>query len=161
MLNGRSHLKHTCGGDFREAAYRALRQGLEKVENILLEPYYRFVIEASSEYTGRILTDIQRLYGSFEDPVTSEDKVIIKGRGPVSTFMDYSMEVAAFTRGRGSISLMFDGYDKCHNSEEVIERRNYNKNADIEYTSNSVFCSHGSGYIVDWKDADEKMHCFR
>ncbi|MGM9934032.1 translation factor GTPase family protein [uncultured Clostridium sp.] len=161
LLNGRSHLKHTCGGDFREAAYRALRQGLEKVENILLEPYYRFVIEASSEYTGRILTDIQRLYGSFEDPVTSEDKVIIKGRGPVSTFMDYSMEVAAFTRGRGSISLMFDGYDKCHNSEEVIERRNYNKNADIEYTSNSVFCSHGSGYIVDWKDADEKMHCFR
>ena len=161
LLNGRSHLKHTCGGDFREASYRALRQGLEKVNNILLEPYYRFVIEASSEYTGRILTDIQRLYGAFEDPVMCEDKVIIKGRGPVSTFMDYSIEVAAFTRGRGSISFIFDGYDKCHNSEEVIERRNYNKDADIEYTSNSVFCSHGSGYIVDWKDADEKMHCFR
>ena len=161
LLNGRSHIKHTCGGDFREATYRALRQGLEKTQNILLEPYYRFVIEASSEFIGRILTDVQRLHGTFEDPINDEDNVIIKGRGPVSTFMDYTMEVSAFTRGRGTISLIYDGYDVCHNSEEVIERRNYNKNADIEYTSNSVFCSHGSGYIVEWQDADEKMHCLK
>lgn len=161
LLNGRSHIKHTCGGDFREATYRALRQGFEKTQNILLEPYYRFVIEASSEYIGRILTDVQRLHGTFEDPINGEDNVIIKGRGPVSTFMDYTMEFSAFTRGRGTISLIYDGYDICHNSEEVIERRNYNKNADIEYTSNSVFCSHGSGYIVEWQDADEKMHCLK
>ena len=158
LLNGRSHLKHTCGGDFREATYRALRQGLEKAENILLEPYYQFIIEAPSEYIGRILTDIQRLHGTFNDPINREDKVIIKGRGPVSTFMDYTMEVVAFTKGKGIISLIYDGYDLCHNSDEVIQRRNYNKNADIEYTSNSVFCSHGSGYIVQWQDADEKMH---
>ena len=161
LLNGRSHLKHTCGGDFREATYRALRQGLEKAENILLEPYYRFVIEAQSEYMGRIITDIQRLHGTFDDPISNEDKVIIKGRGPVSTFMDYTMEVAAFTKGRGIISSIYDGYDLCHNSDEVIKRRNYKKNGDIEYTSNSVFCSHGSGYIVEWQDADEKMHSLK
>lgn len=161
LLNGRSHLKHTCGGDFREAVYRALRQGLEKVNNIMLEPYYKFVIEAPSDYIGRILTDIQKLNGTFEEPENNNGSVSIKGRGPVSTFMDYSMEVTAFTRGRGTINLVYDGYDICHNTEEVIERRNYNKNADIEYTSNSVFCSHGSGYIVDWTEADQKMHCYK
>ncbi|MGG7186701.1 elongation factor G, partial [Clostridium butyricum] len=88
-------------------------------------------------------------------------KVIIIGRGPVSTFMDYTMEIAAFTRGKGIVNLVYDGYDLCHNSDEVIKRRDYNKNADIEYTSNSVFCSHGSGYIVEWQDADQKMHCFK
>ncbi|MGN0143603.1 MAG: GTP-binding protein [Clostridium sp.] len=159
LLNGRSHLKHTCGGDFREATYRALRQGFEKVENILLEPYYKFTIEVSSDYIGRVMTDIQKLHGEFEEPENKGDKIIIRGRGPISTFMDYTMEVAAFTRGTGSISLVYDGYDLCHNSEEVIERRNYNKNNDIEYTSNSIFCSHGSGYIVEWQEADKKMHC--
>ncbi|WP_294373332.1 translation factor GTPase family protein [uncultured Clostridium sp.] len=158
LLNGRSHIKHTCGGDFREATYRAIRQGFEKVENVLLEPYYRFTIEASSDYIGRILTDIQRLHGTFDNPLNKDDKVIVNGRGPVSTFMDYSLEIAVFTRGMGTISLIYDGYDVCHNSEEVIERRNYKKNADIEYTSSSIFCSHGSGYIVEWQDVDEHMH---
>lgn len=159
LLTGRAHNKHTCGGDFREATFRALRQGLEKVENILLEPYYKFTIEVSCDYIGRVLSDIQRLYGSFESPETMEDKVIINGRGPVATFMDYSMEVVAFTKGKGSISLIYDGYDVCHNSEEVIENRGYNKNADIEYTSTSVFCSHGQGYLVEWHKADNVMHC--
>lgn len=161
LLNGRSHIKHTCGGDFREATYRAIRQGFEKVENILLEPYYKFTIEVLQEHIGRVLTDIQRLHGTFEDPINNDEKVIIKGRGPVSRFMDYAMDIVAFTRGRGTINLIYDGYDICHNSEEVIKRRDYNKNADTDYTSNSVFCSHGSGYIVEWQDADEKMHCFK
>jgi len=158
LLTGRAHNKHTCGGDFREATFRALRQGLEKAYNILLEPYYKFVIEASNEHVGRILADIQKLSGTFEPIEMLENKVIINGRGPVSTFMDYSMEVIAFTRGKGSINLIYDGYDLCHNSEEVIETKAYNKNADIEYTSTSVFCSHGQGYLVTWDRADEEMH---
>lgn len=159
LLIGRDHNKHTCGGDFREATFRALRQGLEKVENILLEPYYKFTIEASSDYIGRVLSDIQRLYGTFDSPEIKDDKVRINGRGPVATFMDYSMEVVAFTKGKGSISLIYDGYDICHNSEEVIKNIGYNKNADREYTSTSVFCSHGQGYLVEWNRADELMHC--
>jgi len=159
LLIGRAHNKHTCGGDFREATFRALRQGLEKIESVLLEPYYKFIIEVSSDYIGRVLSDIQRLSGTFEPAQIEEDKVIINGRGPVATFMDYSMEVVAFTKGKGSISLIYDGYDICHNSEEVIENIGYNKNADIEYTSTSVFCSHGQGYLVPWDKADEAMHC--
>ncbi|WP_459476333.1 GTP-binding protein [Clostridium saccharoperbutylacetonicum] len=159
LLTGRAHNKHTCGGDFREATFRALRQGIEKVENILLEPYYKFNIKVSSEYMGRVISDIQRLYGTFEPAEIYLDTTIINGRGPVATFMDYSMEVIAFTKGKGSISLMYDGYDICHNSEEIIESIGYNKNADIEYTSTSVFCSHGQGYLVPWDKADESMHC--
>ena len=159
LLTGRAHLKHTCGGDFREATFRALRQGLEKVENVLLEPYYKFTIEVSSHYIGRVLSDIQKLFGTFEPAQIEDDKVIINGRGPVATFMDYSTEVVAFTKGKGSISLIYDGYDICHNSEEVIENEEYNKNADIEYTSTSIFCSHGQGYLVPWDKADAAMHC--
>lgn len=158
LLNGRAHLKHTCGGDFREATFRALRQGLEKTKNILLEPYYKFEINVTEEHIGRVLGDIQKLSGTFVTPENMDGNVTIKGRGPVSTFMDYSMEVVAFTKGKGSITLVFDGYDLCHNEEEVIEKYNYNKDADIMYTSNSVFCSHGKGYIVKWQDADEAMH---
>ncbi len=159
LLTGRAHNKHTCGGDFREATFRALRQGLEKVENLLLEPYYKFTIETVSDYIGRVLSDIQRLNGTFEPVMSEDDKVIINGRGPVATFMDYSMEVIAFTKGKGSINLIYDGYDICHNSEEVIENKGYNKNADIEYTSTSVFCSHGQGYLVPWNKGDSTMHC--
>ena len=159
LLTGRAHNKHTCGGDFREATFRALRQGLEKVKNLLLEPYYKFTIEVSADYIGRVLSDIQRLYGTFEPVQTEDDKVTINGRGPVATFMDYSMEVVAFTKGKGSISLVYDGYDICHNSQEVIENKSYNKNADIEYSSTSVFCSHGQGYLVPWEEADDAMHC--
>lgn len=159
LLTGRAHNKHTSGGDFREATFRALRQGLEKVENILLEPYYKFAIEISSDYLGRVLADIQKLNGTFEPANIEDDKVIVNGRGPVATFMDYSIDVVAFTKGKGSISLIYDGYDICHNSEDVIENKGYNKNADIEYTSTSIFCSHGQGYLVPWDQADEAMHC--
>ena len=159
LLTGRAHNKHTEGGDFREATFRALRQGMEKAENILLEPFYKFIIDVELEYLGRVLADIQRLSGEFNPPETNINKVRITGRGPVSTFMDYSMDVIAFTKGKGNISLMFDGYDVCHNSDEVIEKIKYNKNADIEYSSNSVFCSKGQGIIVPWNEAEKYMHC--
>ena len=159
LLTGRAHNKHTEGGDFREATFRALRQGLEKAENVLLEPFYKFNIEVELDYMGRVLSDIQKLYGSFNPPETDLNKVRIVGRGPVSTFMDYSTELIAFTKGKGRINLMFDGYDVCHNTEDILIKRNYNKNADIEYSSNSVFCSKGQGFIVPWNEVEEYMHC--
>ena len=159
LLTGRAHNKHTEGGDFREATFRAIRQGLEKTENILLEPYYKFKIDADLEHMGRIISDIQRLNGSFNPPETGLNKVTITGRGPVATFMDYSAEILTFTKGKGSINLIFDGYDVCHNTEEVIERLGYNKNADIEYSSSSVFCSKGQGFVVPWDKVEEYIHC--
>ncbi len=159
LLTGRAHNKHTEGGDFREATFRAIRQGLEKTENILLEPYYKFKIDADLEHMGRIISDIQRLNGSFNPPETGLNKVTITGRGPVATFMDYSAEILTFTKGKGSINLIFDGYDVCHNTEEVIERLGYNKNADIEYSSSSIFCSKGQGFVVPWDKVEEYIHC--
>ena len=159
LLTGRAHNKHTEGGDFREATLRALRQGLEKSENILLEPYYKFKIGVELEYMGRVLADIQKLKGTFNPPETNLNKVTISGMAPVATFMDYSTELIAFTKGKGTISQVFHGYDICHNTEEVISRIAYNKDADIEYSSNSVFCSKGQGYIVKWSEAENHMHC--
>ena len=161
LIDGRAHNKHTSGGDFREATFRALRQGIEKVENILLEPYYKFKIDIGIDYLGRVLSDIQKMSGEFEEPQIFEDKVIIEGRGPVSTFMDYSMEIISFGKGTGSISYIQDGYDICHNSAEVLERSNYNKNADIDYTSSSIFCSKGQAYSVEGKYVKEYMHCLK
>lgn len=161
LLTGRAHNKHTEGGDFREATFRAIRQGLEKVKNILLEPYYKFKIDVELDYMGRVISDIQRLNGTFNPPDTKLNKVTITGRGPVSTFMDYSAEILTFTKGKGSINLIFDGYDVCHNSEEVIERIGYNKNADIEYSSSSIFCSKGQGFVVPWDEVENYIHCER
>ena len=159
LLTGRAHNKHTEGGDFREATFRAIRQGLEKAENILLEPFYKFKIDVELDYLGRVLSDIQKLNGTFETPETNINKVKIVGRGPVSTFMDYSLELVAFTKGKGNINLIFDGYDVCHNTEEVINKREYNKNADIEYSSSSIFCSKGQGFVVPWNEVEKYMHC--
>ena len=159
MLTGRAHNKHTEGGDFREATYRAIRQGLEKCENVLLEPYYKFKIDVDLEYMGRVISDIQRLNGTFNPPETKLSKVTIIGRGPVATFMDYSAEILTFTKGKGSINLIFDGYDICHNQEEVIDKLEYDKNADIEYSSSSIFCSKGQGFVVPWMKVEEYLHC--
>ena len=159
LLTGRAHNKHTEGGDFREATYRAIRQGLEKAQNILLEPYYKFKIEVDLDYMGRVLSDIQKLNGSFNPPMTNLNKATITGRGPVSTFMDYSVEILTFTKGKGSINLIFDGYDLCHNEKEVIEEIGYRKEADIEYSSNSIFCSKGQGFIVPWDKVEEYIYC--
>ena len=159
LINGQSHIKHTSGGDFREATYRALRQGLENTENILLEPYYKFKIDVDVDHMGRILSDIQKLNGSFNPPEISQNKVTIVGRGPVATFMNYAMEITEITSGNGHISFNFDGYDVCHNAEDVINKIGYNKNSDMEYTSTSVFCSKGQSYLVSGKEAKEYMHC--
>ncbi|MBE6052544.1 MAG: TetM/TetW/TetO/TetS family tetracycline resistance ribosomal protection protein [Clostridium sartagoforme] len=159
LVTGRAHNKHTEGGDFREATFRAIRQGLEKTNNILLEPYYKFKIDVDLEYMGRVIADIQRLNGIFNPPETKLNKVTITGRGPVSTFMDYSAEILTFTKGRGNINLIFDGYDICHNTEEVIEKLAYDKNADIEYSSSSIFCAKGQGFVVPWDKVDEYVHC--
>lgn len=159
LLNGGAHNKHTSGGDFREATYRALRQGLEKAEKVLLEPYYRFTIKVETENLGRILADIQKASGTFEPPETIGVKVVIKGRAPVATFMNYPRELLSFTAGKGVINLVFSAYDPCHNQEEVIERINYDKDRDSEYSSSSIFCAKGKGYTVPWYEAEEKMHC--
>lgn len=161
LLTGRAHNKHTDGGDFREATFRALRQGLEQVENRLLEPYYQFKMKASTEFMGRMLSDIQQASGTFETPIMTGEQVTITGRVPVSTFMNYSATFAAYTNGKGVLSLQYGGYDFCHNAEEVIEQIGYDKNADPEYTSSSIFCSKGKGYSVPWNEAEEAMHCIK
>ncbi|HYK71614.1 MAG TPA: translation factor GTPase family protein [Pseudoneobacillus sp.] len=159
LLTGRAHIKHTSGGDFREATIRALRQGLEKASNILLEPIYQFKIKVDIDVMGRVLSDIQTAHGSFDTPKTDGNKAILTGKAPVSTFMNYSSQLASFTQGRGVISLVFAGYNRCHNEKEVIDRMGYNKNADPEYTSSSIFCAKGQGYTVPWDEAEGKMHC--
>ncbi|WP_010098752.1 GTP-binding protein [Ornithinibacillus scapharcae] len=158
LLTGKAHHQHTHGGDFREATFRALRQGLEKASNIILEPYYHFKIIVDIEQMGRVLTDVQSAYGKFEPPVTEGDKAVIIGKAPVATFMEYSTVLASYTKGKGSITLVFGGYDCCHNEDEVISRIGYNKDADPEYTSSSVFCAKGAGYSVKWDEAEKMMH---
>lgn len=158
LLKGRAHNKHTHGGDFREATYRALRQGLEKTTNVLLEPYYQFKIKVETVFIGRLMSDLTRAKASFEPPETYGDKVVVVGSAPAATMMNYSVELAAFTHGKGMISLQFGGYDRCHNEEEVIARKGYNKDADPEYSSSSIFCAKGHGYSVPWHEADEHMH---
>lgn len=159
LLTGRAHNEHTVGGDFREATYRALRQGLEQSKNILLEPYYDFKIKVNLDIMGRILSDIQQAYGTFQPPEAIGDKTIITGRVPVATFMDYSSTFASITNGKGALSLKFSGYDVCHNADEVIDNVGYDKNADPEYTSTSIFCANGKGYQVPWDKAKDAMHC--
>lgn len=159
LLTGRGHNEHTSGGDFREATYRALRQGLEKAKNILLEPYYDFTIKVEPHHIGRVLSDIQQARGTFEVPVTIGEKTMIKGLVPVSTFMNYNTTFAAFTNGKGILSFQFKGYAHCHNTDEVIKKIGYNKVADPVYTSTSIFCAKGKGYPVPWSEAEAAMHC--
>lgn len=158
LQKGLAHIKHTEGGDFREATYRAIRQGLEKAEAILLEPFYRFEIYVEETFLGRVMSDIQKMRGSFEPPEQSGALVYIRGRGPVEAFMDYSMELVSFTKGTGSISLIFEGYDLCQNAEEVIKEIGYDKIRDMENTSSSVFCAKGTSFVVPWDEAEEYMH---
>lgn len=159
LLTGRGHNEHTSGGDFREATYRALRQGLEKAQNVLFEPYYDFTIRVELDQIGKVFSDIQQAHGTFEPPETIGSKTIVKGRVPVATFMNYSIEFASFTHGKGSLQMIFSGYDRCHNPEEVIEKMGYNKDADPEYSSTSIFCAKGKGYPVPWDEAESMMHC--
>jgi ribosomal protection tetracycline resistance protein len=159
LLTGRAHNKHTSGGDFREATIRALRQGLEKAANVVLEPIYDFKMKVDMEQLGRVLSDVQAAFGTFDTPRTEGNKAILTGRVPVATFMNYSSQLAALTGGRGTLQLTFAGYDLCHNEREVIERIHYHKDADSEYSSSSIFCAKGHGYTVPWNEAENMMHC--
>ena len=161
LLTGRAHNKHTHGGDFREATFRALRQGLEKAQNRLLEPYYFFKIKVDIEQMGKVLADVQMAHGTFDTPETVDNKAMITGKVPVATFMEYSTILASFTQGKGQLSLTFAGYFPCHNEQEVIDRLGYDKNADPAYTSSSIFCAKGAGYTVPWEEAEEMMHCLQ
>lgn len=161
LLQGRHHLKHTEGGDFREAVYRAVRQGLMKAESVLLEPWYRFVISAPELCTGRVMSDITRLSGSFEAPVIRGDRTEIAGKGPVSEFADYAAELAVFTRGMGTISLSPAGYEPCHNAAAVIAAKAYRPDGDTENPSCSVFCAKGTSFVVNWDEAERYMHCLK
>ncbi|MEG6589730.1 translation factor GTPase family protein [Paenibacillus barengoltzii] len=158
LLTGRSHNKHTSGGDFREATYRAIRQALEQAENVLLEPVYHFKIKVPLDQLGKVLTDIQQAHGRFDPPETGEETAVISGVVPVATFMDYPTELAAMTHGKGSIMLKFGGYEPCHQAETIIAQKDYNKNADPAYTSSSIFCAKGQAFSVPWDEAPKHMH---
>ena len=158
LVNGRAHLKHTEGGDFRQATYRAVRQGLKKAKSLLLEPIYEFQLEVPAEQIGRAMADIQRMNGSFEQPLTDGDICVLNGNAPVANMQNYQMEVLAYTKGCGRLFCTFKGYDVCHNPEAVIERLAYDSESDIENPTGSVFCSHGAGFQVPWNEVDSHMH---
>ena len=161
LTSGKAHLKHTEGGDFRQATYRAVRQGLKKAESVLLEPYYEFRIELPSENVGRAMTDIQNRFGKFEAPETLGEMTVLTGIAPVSTLSGYQKDVIAYTGGRGRISLTLKGYDLCHNQEEVVAARGYDSELALANPTGSVFCAHGAGFVVDWDEVEEYMHMER
>lgn len=158
LTAGRAHLKHTEGGDFRQATYRAVRQGLMQAESILLEPYYDFQLEIPSGMIGRALTDIQRMNGETGTPQTEGEMTTIEGYAPVTGMRDYQMEVNSYTRGQGHLTCTFRGYEPCRNAEAVIEEIGYDPERDIENPTGSVFCSHGAGFNVPWNQVPEYMH---
>lgn len=158
LTAGRAHLKHTEGGDFRQATYRAVRQGLMQAESILLEPYYDFQLEIPSGMIGRALTDIQRMNGETGTPQTEGEMTTIEGYAPVRGMRDYQMEVNSYTRGQGHLTCTFRGYEPCRNAEAVIEEIAYDPERDIENPTGSVFCSHGAGFNVPWNQVPEYMH---
>lgn len=158
LINGRAHQKHTEGGDFRQATYRAIRQGLMQADSILLEPWYSFTLEIPMGMTGRAMTDLQQMGAEFEPPVTRDELSIITGSAPISTIHGYHQNVTAYTRGLGRLHCAFKGYAPCRNQEEVITQIGYDCEADTENTADSVFCSHGSGFLVKWDKVFEYMH---
>lgn len=158
LAAGRAHLKHTEGGDFRQATYRAVRQGLMKAESILLEPYYAFRLTVPPEQIGRVISDIRAKSGSFDPPVETPGGTLLQGRAPVSELRDYARDVAAYTRGRGRLSCEVAGYFPCHNTEAVVAALAYDPAADLENTPDSVFCSHGAGITIPWDQVEENMH---
>ena len=158
LVAGRAHIKHTEGGDFRQATYRALRQGLMKAKNVLLEPYYAFRLEIPAEQLGRAINDIRIMDGKISSPESNGITAVINGRAPVSEMRSYAKDVMAYTKGKGKLSLFSDGYAPCHNAEKVIDAAKYNPESDIANTPDSVFCSHGAGINVKWYDVEKYMH---
>lgn len=163
LVSGRAHQKHTEGGDFRKATYRAVRQGLMEAMSVLLEPYYEFRLEIPEEMTGRAMTDMEKLFADFTLAERAEGRCVLTGCAPVETMRDYQKEVYAYTRGQGSLTVRLKGYMPCHNADEVIEERHYDPEADLRNPASSVFCSHGAGFVVPWNQVKEYMHvesCF-
>ncbi len=158
LVAGKAHLKHTEGGDFRQATYRAIRQGLMQAENVLLEPYYNFRLEVTPGSVGRAINDIQRMEGTFEGPVADGSLQVLSGKAPVSLMSGYTQEVAAYTGGLGRLICSPGGYMPCHNTQEVIENTGYNPDEDMENPTGSVFCAHGSGFYVPWYEVKNYMH---
>ena len=162
LLVGRAHLKHTEGGDFRQATYRAIRQGLmeakERGDCRLLEPWYGFRLEVPQDMVGHAMADVQRMSGSFDTPSGDGEYMVLEGEAPVAQMRDYAMDVNAYTHGRGHLSCVFAGYRPCHNADEVIEQSAYDPESDLENTTDSVFCAHGAGYPVKWYKVPEFMH---
>ena len=158
LIAGRAHLKHTEGGDFRQATYRAVRQGLMLAKSQLLEPWYAFRLEVPAENIGRAMSDIQRMEGTFDPPESGEETAVLTGFAPVSTMRSYPMDVVSYTRGRGHLSLTLDGYRPCHNAQEVIAAIGYEPEHDLDNPADSVFCAHGAGFVVPWDQVRGHMH---
>lgn len=158
VVGGRAHTKHTEGGDFRQATYRAVRQGLMQAKSVLLEPYYEFCLEVPIEMIGRAMTDIENMHGSFDAPVLDGETAVLRGSVPVAAMRDYQITMNSYTKGRGNLLCTLKGYGPCRNSEKVIENSQYHAEQDIENPSSSVFCAHGAGFIVPWNQVKDHMH---
>ena len=158
LLVGKAHLKHTEGGDFRQATYRAVRQGLMQAQSILLEPWYRFALTLPTEQVGRAITDIRAMSGNFDPPESTGSTATLRGLVPAAELGDYAQQVAAYTQGRGQLQIALEGYAPCHNTEAVVDAAGYDPEADLENTPDSVFCAHGAGFTVKWHQVPEYMH---
>ncbi len=158
LVAGRAHLKHTEGGDFRQATYRAVRQGLMKAGSVLLEPYYEFRLEVPTEAVGRALADLQRMNADFEPPIVEGELSVLSGNAPVSAMQGYQTEVISYTKGRGRMFCSLQGYRPCKNVQEVVEKIGYDPERDTENLADSVFCSHGAGFVVKWDEVEQHMH---
>ena len=158
LASGRAHKKHTEGGDFRQATYRAIRHGLMRAESVLLEPYYSFRLELPTECVGRAMTDLQQMSAEFSAPELKDEMSVIKGTAPVSTMRGYSADITAYTSGKGKLFTALDGYKPCHNTDEVIAETGYNPDSDTDNPAGSVFCAHGAGFTVAWNEVEDYMH---
>ena len=158
LLTGRAHAKHTEGGDFRQATYRAVRQGLRKAKNILLEPYYEFRLEVPAEMIGRAMADVQKMQGSFESPETDGTTAVLKGTAAVSQMRDYQKEVVAYTHGTGKLFCTLKGYAPCKNQEEIVQKAANDPQSNLKNPTGSVFCAHGAGFVVPWDQVEDYMH---
>lgn len=158
LIAGKAHPKHTEGGDFRQATYRAVRQGLRQAESVILEPIYQFEIETPRECIGRVMADLQKMNGNFSVPEIVNDSAKIKGKCPVYTMKNYQKELTAYTQGKGKMSFVMSGYDVCHNPEVILAQMKYDADADIDNTADSVFCAHGAGFLVPWFQVPEYAH---
>ena len=161
LKSGKAHPKHTEGGDFRQATYRAVRQGLRSAKSVLLEPYYDFTLEVPTENVGRAMSDIQFMHGTFNPPENDGENSVFTGSAPVSTMYDYARDVRMYTHGKGKLVCALKGYEPCHNSDEVIAEFGYDPDSDTDNTCDSVFCSKGSGYTVKWDEVKSHMHFFQ